>query len=103
MSNKMYILLTGLMLISLASFSFAQGGGKGMMQELGLTEEQTKQVREIMQEQRTLAREWQKKHQEETESKLSEVLDDDQMEKLQSMQKRGRNKNQRSRNNKPPY
>ncbi len=91
MSTKINTLVIATVLISLTSLSFAfdqprQGrGGERMTRELNLSPEQQKQFKNIMKEQRASAKIWRQKHQEETRAKLSQVLNEKQMEKLDKM------------------
>ncbi|MCP3849106.1 MAG: hypothetical protein GY694_02535 [Gammaproteobacteria bacterium] len=99
MSYKINAIATGLILISLttvslASNSFKQQRGERLAQELNLTSEQQEEVKSIMQEQRKEAQAWRKQHQEETKNKLSKVLNNEQMEKFETMKKQRAEKRQ---------
>lgn len=103
MSNKITVLITSLILVSLVSLSFAerppQKRGDMMIQELNLTEQQQVQVKAIMKEQRTTAKAWRKQHHQQTESKLSTVLNKEQMTKFKAMkEERKKNRQMRKKN-----
>lgn len=92
MSHKTHPLLLSIVLISLSSASFAfdppnKNRGNRMIQELSLSTEQQEQFMAIMTEQRSAAKAWRKTHQEQTREKLSHVLDDTQMKKLDGIKK----------------
>ena len=116
MITKTNKLLIGLALISFATASFAFGpppcGGRGgpggqgqsssfnpedrMANELNLNDEQKKQMKSIMLEQRTEARQWRKEHQQKMQTKLSKVFTAEQLEQFkdlqeQRMERKGRN------------
>lgn len=108
MSTKTNKLLIGLALISLASASLAfgspgggmkscqhrgfspDGGGYRIVNELNLTTEQQNQMQTIMQEQREAAKAWRKKQAEETEAKLSKVLNPEQLEQFKEFKQHQR-------------
>lgn len=96
MSTRLNTFIITTAVISLLSASLAFGqpcGGKGrnnMASRLNLDEQQQNQVQQIMQQQRTEAQAWRKQHRQETEKKLSTVLNSEQMEKFKAFRQQCR-------------
>ena len=65
--------------------------GYNLAQKLNLNKQQEKQVQTIIKQQRKEARTWRKQHRQETESKLSTVLNAEQMEKYKALKQQRRN------------
>lgn len=109
MSTKLNKLLIGVAVISLTSATLAFGqpcNGKGpgqnqasgsntigyrLTEKLNLDEHQQKQMQVIMEQQRKQARAWRKQHWQDTETKLSTVLNAEQMEKFKTLKQHRRN------------
>jgi len=64
--------------------------GYGLTKKLNLDKQQEKQVQIIMKQQRKEARTWRKQHRQETEAKLSTVLNTEQMEKFKTLKQQRR-------------
>ena len=109
MSTKLNKLLIAIAAISLTSATLAFGQpyngkgsgqyqadksntiGYGLTQKLDLNEQQQKQIQRIMKQQRKEARTWRKQHRQETETKLSTVLNAEQIEKYKALKQQHRN------------
>ncbi|MCK5647797.1 MAG: hypothetical protein KAI22_02870 [Gammaproteobacteria bacterium] len=109
MPTKLNKLLIGIAVISLTSapLAFAQAFngkgpdqnqavksnsiGYGLTKKLNLDKQQEKQVQIIMKQQRKESRTWRKQHRQETEAKLSTVLNTEQMEKFKALKQQRRN------------
>jgi Spy/CpxP family protein refolding chaperone len=106
MSTKINMLLIALALFSLTSISFAYnpqcggpgqgrgpgGGGFRVAQILNLTSEQQQEFQNIMQEQRKIGQAWREKHHQETEAKLGQILNEEQLKKFKEFKQNRPNK-----------
>jgi len=107
MSNKIIVTLITLSLLSFTTVSlafnpecggpgkgrgFGPGGGNRIGQVLNLTTEQQKQVQDIMQEQRKIGQAWREKHHQEVETKLSKVLNADQLKQFKEFKQSRKNR-----------
>ncbi len=110
MSTKINKSLIALALVSLVSISLAYGppctstannGGYSLANRLNLTAEQLQQVQTVLQEQRQEARAWRKDHRAETETRLSKVLNAEQMEQFKALKQH--RFNAKGRHFKPPF
>lgn len=96
-------LLVGLALVSLSSVGFAvgtqwgggpgygpgPGGGYRIAQELNLTTEQQEQMQTIMQAHREEGKKWREQHHKDLETKLSDVLNAEQLEQFKAIKQQG--------------